>query len=222
MERQTEKHVKAIRSDNGTEFKNGELNHFCAKRGIARHFTAAYTPQQNGVAERRNRTLIEAARTMLCDSKLPVFFWAHAVDTACYVQNRVLVNKCHMKTPYEILYGHPPSVAHFKVFGCICTLMHLGPGQPKFSAKGDECYFIEYAGKTAHKVYNRVTKQIVESFDVTWLEENQTDAGIGPDWYLIMVICLNHLTYLFLFVQVIKQAAPLLNQMRHRYLMMML
>ncbi|GJS12778.1 ribonuclease H-like domain-containing protein [Tanacetum coccineum] len=85
--------VKVIRCDNGTEFKNREMNQFCEMKGILRQFSVARTPQQNGVAKRRNRTLIEAARTMLADSKLPTTFWAEAVNTACYVQNRVLVVK---------------------------------------------------------------------------------------------------------------------------------
>ncbi|GJW61169.1 putative ribonuclease H-like domain-containing protein [Tanacetum coccineum] len=77
--------VKVIRCDNGTEFKNREMNQFCEKNGILRQYSVARTPQQNRVAERRNRTLIEAARTMLADSKLPTTFWAEAVNTACYV-----------------------------------------------------------------------------------------------------------------------------------------
>nr|GFA89650.1 putative ribonuclease H-like domain-containing protein [Tanacetum cinerariifolium] len=85
--------VKVIRCDNGTEFKNRVMNQFCEMKGIKREFSAARTPQQNGVAERKNRILIEAARTMLADSKLPITFWAEAVNTACYVQNRVLVIK---------------------------------------------------------------------------------------------------------------------------------
>ncbi|GKB49353.1 putative ribonuclease H-like domain-containing protein [Tanacetum coccineum] len=84
--------VKVIRCDNGTEFKNREMNQFCEMKGILRQFSVARTPQQNGVAERRNRTLIEAARTMLADSKLPTTFWAESINTSCYVQNRVLVN----------------------------------------------------------------------------------------------------------------------------------
>ncbi|GKE66462.1 ribonuclease H-like domain-containing protein [Tanacetum coccineum] len=79
--------VKVIRCDNGTEFKNKEMNHFCEMKGILRQFSIARTSQQNGVAERRNRTLIEVARTMLADSKFPTTFWAEAVNTACYVQN---------------------------------------------------------------------------------------------------------------------------------------
>nr|GEU67528.1 putative ribonuclease H-like domain-containing protein [Tanacetum cinerariifolium] len=94
--------VKVIRCDNGTKFKNREMNQFCEMEGILRQFSVAKTPQQNGVSERRNRTIIEAARTMLADSKLPITFWAEAVNTACYVQNRVLVVKPYNKTPYEL------------------------------------------------------------------------------------------------------------------------
>nr|GEZ39888.1 hypothetical protein [Tanacetum cinerariifolium] len=97
--------VKIIRCDNGREFRNKEMNDFCLQKGIKRKFSNARTPQQNGVAERRNRTLIEAARTMLADAKLLVTFWAEAVNTACYVQNRVLVNKSHNKTSYELFNG---------------------------------------------------------------------------------------------------------------------
>ena len=100
---------------------------------------------------------------------------------ACYVQNRVLINKQQMKTPYEILYGYKPNVAHFRSFGCPCTLLHL-EATPKFNSKADDCYFVGYAGHTAYRVYNKATKQIVESFDVRWLEENETDARVGPDW----------------------------------------
>ncbi|GJU71001.1 putative ribonuclease H-like domain-containing protein [Tanacetum coccineum] len=100
--------VKTIRCDHGTEFKNQLMNEFCAKKGIKREYSIARTPQQNGVAERKNRTLIEAARTMLADSLLPIQFWAEAVNTACYVLNRVLVTKPQMKTPYEILMGETP------------------------------------------------------------------------------------------------------------------
>lgn len=181
IENQTNNRVKALHTDNETEFKNSVLNHFCAEKGIMRQYSSAHTHQQNGVAERRNRTLKDVARTMLCDSKLPVLFWAEAINTACYVQNRVLINKAQMKTPYEILYNHKPSVSHFRVFSCPCTLFHLDTN-PKFNAKADDSYFIGYAARTAYRVYNKKTKQIVESYDVRWLEENETDARVGPDW----------------------------------------
>ncbi|KAM0017117.1 putative RNA-directed DNA polymerase [Helianthus debilis subsp. tardiflorus] len=180
-ENQASTKVKVIRSDNGTKFKNATLDIFCTDKGIDRQFSAPRTPQQNGVAERRNRTLIEAARTMLADSKLPSFFWAEAVSTACYIQNHALVNKRHMKTPYEILEGHKPSVSHFRIFGCPCVLL-LMDSNGKFEVKGDECYFVGYAKGSAYRVYNKVTKKVVESCNIEWLEENATDARVGPDW----------------------------------------
>nr|GEU78868.1 putative ribonuclease H-like domain-containing protein [Tanacetum cinerariifolium] len=109
LENQLSLKVKVIRSDNGTEFKIFDLNQLCELNGIKREFSVPKTTQQNGIAERKNRTLIEAARTMLVDSLLPIPFWAEAVNTACYVQNRVLVTKPHNKTPYELLHGRTPS-----------------------------------------------------------------------------------------------------------------
>ncbi|GJZ62231.1 putative ribonuclease H-like domain-containing protein [Tanacetum coccineum] len=103
IENQLNQKVKTIRCDNGTEFKNKDVIELCGSKGIKREYSNARTPQQNGVAERKNRTLIEAARTMLADSFLPNTFWAEAVSTACYVLNRVLVTKPHNKTPYELL-----------------------------------------------------------------------------------------------------------------------
>ncbi|GJS16152.1 putative ribonuclease H-like domain-containing protein [Tanacetum coccineum] len=110
VENLVDKKVKIIRSDNGTEFKNKVMDDFCREKGIKREYSVARTPQQNGVAERKNRTLIEAARTMLADSKLPTTFWAEAVSTACYVQNRVLIVKPHNKTPYELFRGFKPAI----------------------------------------------------------------------------------------------------------------
>nr|GEZ09692.1 ribonuclease H-like domain-containing protein [Tanacetum cinerariifolium] len=103
--------VKVIRCDNETKFKNREMNQFCEMKGILRQFSVARTPQQNRVVDRRNRKLIEGARTMLADSKLPTTFWAEAVNTACYVQNRVLVVKPHKKTPYELFLGRTPTLS---------------------------------------------------------------------------------------------------------------
>nr|GFC01247.1 putative ribonuclease H-like domain-containing protein [Tanacetum cinerariifolium] len=97
LEKQLSLKEKVIRSDNVTEFKNNDLNQFCVIKGIKMEFSVPRTPLQNGIAERKNKTLIEAARTMLTDSLLPIPFWAEAVNTACYVQNRVLVTKPHNK-----------------------------------------------------------------------------------------------------------------------------
>ncbi|GKA35437.1 putative ribonuclease H-like domain-containing protein [Tanacetum coccineum] len=110
IENQLNKKVKGIRCDNGTEFKNAKLIELCGEKGIKRDYSNPRTPQQNGVAERKNRTLIEAARTMLADSKLPTMFWTEAVSTACYVLNRVSITNPHNKTPYELISGKVPQI----------------------------------------------------------------------------------------------------------------
>ncbi|GJV56037.1 putative ribonuclease H-like domain-containing protein [Tanacetum coccineum] len=133
-----DKKVKIIRSDNGTEFKNNVMDEFCREKGIKREYSVARTPQQNGVAERKNRTLIEAARTMLADSKLPTTFWAEAVSTACYVQNRVLIVKPHNKTPYELFRGIKPAIGFMKPFGCHVTILNTLDKLGKFNGKSDE------------------------------------------------------------------------------------
>ncbi|GKB29179.1 putative ribonuclease H-like domain-containing protein [Tanacetum coccineum] len=115
IENVVDKKVKIIRSDNGTEFKNKVMDDFCKEKGIKREYSVARTPQQNGVAERKNRTLIKAARTMLANSKLPNTFWPEAVSIACYVQNRVLVVKPHNKTPYELFRGFKSALNHLDV-----------------------------------------------------------------------------------------------------------
>ncbi|GJR53809.1 putative ribonuclease H-like domain-containing protein [Tanacetum coccineum] len=145
IENLVDKKVKIIRCDNGTEFKNRVMSEFCEKKGIKREFSVARTPQQNGVAERRNRTLIEAARTMLADSKLPTTFWAEAVNTACYVQNRVLVVKPHNKTPYELFRGRTPSLSFMKPFGCHVTILNTLDHLGKFDGKSDDGFFVGYS-----------------------------------------------------------------------------
>ncbi|GJX16852.1 retrovirus-related pol polyprotein from transposon TNT 1-94 [Tanacetum coccineum] len=138
IENLVDKKVKIIRSDNGTEFKNKVMDDFCREKGIKREYSVARTPQQNGVAERRNRTLIKAARTMLADSKLPTTFWAKIVYTACYVQNRVLVVKPHNKTPYELFRGFKPALSFMRPFGCHVTILNTLDSLGKFDGKSDE------------------------------------------------------------------------------------
>ncbi|KAL8124629.1 hypothetical protein AgCh_012324 [Apium graveolens] len=129
--------VKILRSDNGTEFKNLIMEEFCKSHGIKQEFSAPGTPQQNGVVERKNRTLIEAARTMLEEVKLPTYFWAEAVQTACFTQNATLINK-HGKTPYEMVKKKKPNLKYFHVFGCKCFVLKTHPEQlSKFDLKAD-------------------------------------------------------------------------------------
>ncbi|GJW15802.1 putative ribonuclease H-like domain-containing protein [Tanacetum coccineum] len=183
IENLVDKKVKIIRSDNGTEFKNKVMDDFCREKGIKREYSVARTPQQNGVAERRNRTLIEAARTMLADSKLPTTFWAEAVSTACYVQNRVLVVKPHNKTPYELFRGFKPALSFMRPFGCHVTILNTLDSLGKFDGKSDEGFFVGYSlSSKAFRVYNTRTKRVEENLHIRFLENKPMIEGTGPKW----------------------------------------
>ncbi|GJY75462.1 ribonuclease H-like domain-containing protein [Tanacetum coccineum] len=160
-ENQIDQKVKVIRCDNGTEFKNKEMSQFCERKGIKREFSVARTPQQNGVATRKNRTLIEAAKTMLAESMLPITFWAEAVNTACYVQNRVLVTKPHNKTPYELFLGRKPTLGFMKPFRCPVTILNTIDHLGKFDGKADEGLFVGYSvNSKAFRVFGMDIKEM--------------------------------------------------------------
>nr|GEX95436.1 hypothetical protein [Tanacetum cinerariifolium] len=164
--------VKIIRCDNGSEFRNKEMNDFCSRKRIKREFSNARTPQQNRVAERRNRTLIEAARTM------------------------VLVNKSQNKIPYELFNGRTPAIGFLKPFWChvmiLNTLDHLG----KFDAKGDEGYFIGYSmSSKVFRVFNKRTKIVEENLHVDFLENKLIEKGAGPNWLFDIDTLTNSMNY---------------------------
>ncbi|KAI3816887.1 hypothetical protein L1987_10672 [Smallanthus sonchifolius] len=120
---------------------------------------------------------------MIVDSKLPVTFWAEAVNTACFVQNRVLITKSCNKTPYEIMYKRKPVIDFFRKFGCVCTMLNTSDQLNKFEAKADECYFVGYSSnQRAFRVYHKKKRIVMESIDINWHENNHTDAGDGPNW----------------------------------------
>ncbi|GJY78101.1 putative ribonuclease H-like domain-containing protein, partial [Tanacetum coccineum] len=183
IENQLNKKVKTIRCDNGTEFKNRDMIEFCGSKGIKREYSNAKTPQQNGVAERKNKTLIEAARTMLADSFLPNTFWAEAVNTACYVLNRVLVTKPHNKTPYELITGKIPIISYIRPFGCHVTILNTIDHLGKFEEKADEGFLVGYSlNSKAFRVYNLETKRVEENLHINFLENKPNVAGKGPTW----------------------------------------
>ncbi|GJT39573.1 putative ribonuclease H-like domain-containing protein [Tanacetum coccineum] len=183
VENLIDQRVKVIRYDNGTEFKNKEMNQFYERKGIKREFSVARTPQQNRVAERKNRTLIEAARIMLADSKLPTTFWAEAVNTACYVQNRVLVTKPHNKTPYELFLGRKPALGFMRPFGCPVTILNTIDHLGKFDGKADEGFFVGYSiNSKAFRVFNSRTRIVEENLHVQFSENTPNIAGSGPNW----------------------------------------
>nr|GEU76552.1 hypothetical protein [Tanacetum cinerariifolium] len=137
--------VQRVRTDNGTEFKNKTLAKFFDEVGITQQFSAARTPQQNGVVERRNRTLVEAARTMLTFANLPLFLWAEAIAIACFTQNRLIIRKRFDKTPYELMNKRKPNIKFFRVFGCRCYLLNDYEDVGNLKAKGDIGVFVGYS-----------------------------------------------------------------------------
>nr|GFD05161.1 retrovirus-related Pol polyprotein from transposon TNT 1-94 [Tanacetum cinerariifolium] len=120
VQRGLQDQVRIVQTDKGTEFLNQTLHVYFAAEGILHQTLVARTPKQNGVVERRNRTLVEAARTMLSTAKFPLFFWAEEIATTCFTQNRSLVIPQHEKTPYHIINDQKPSVKFFHIFGSLC------------------------------------------------------------------------------------------------------
>ncbi|GJV14275.1 putative ribonuclease H-like domain-containing protein [Tanacetum coccineum] len=191
-----DKKVNIIRCDNRTEFKNKVMSEFCEQKCIKRKFSVARTPQQNGVAERRNRTLIEAIRTMLADSKLPTIFWAEAVNTACYVQNMVLVVKPHNKTPYELFRGRTPALRFMRPFGCHVTVLNTLDYLGKFDGKSDEGFFVGYSmNSKAFRVYNIKTRKVKENLHTRFLEDKPIIAGDGPKWLFDIDVLTKSMNY---------------------------
>ncbi|GJX18502.1 retrovirus-related pol polyprotein from transposon TNT 1-94 [Tanacetum coccineum] len=159
--------VRTVRTDKGTEFLNKTLHAYFAQEGIEHQTSTARTPEQNGVVERRNRTLVEAARKMLSVAKVPLFFWDKAIVTECFTQNRSLVIPRHEKTPYHIINGRKPSVKFFHIFGSLCYIVRDGENLDKMKEKGDACIFVGYSTQSrAYRVYNKRTKVIVETIHV--------------------------------------------------------
>ncbi|KAK1664145.1 hypothetical protein QYE76_052304 [Lolium multiflorum] len=172
-QRTYESEIKAIRTDNGTEFKNYTMQEFVDDEGIKHEFSAPYTPQQNGVVERKNRTIIEMARTMLSEFNSPHNFWGEAISTAVHYSNRLFLRPLHNKTPYELLTGNKPNVMYIRVFGCKCLVKNNKGKLGKFETRTIEGIFVGYAENShAYRYYNRSTRTIEVSCDVVFLEDN--------------------------------------------------
>ncbi|GJW06855.1 putative ribonuclease H-like domain-containing protein [Tanacetum coccineum] len=188
--------VKVIRCDNETEFKNRVMNQLCEMKGIKREFSVARTPQQNKVAKRKNRTLIEADMTMLVDLKLPTTFWAKAVNIACYVQNRVLVIKPHNKTPYELFLGIKHALSFMRPFGCPVTILNIIDHLGKFDGKADEWFFVGYSTNSkAFRVFNSRTRIVEENLHVQFSESTPNIAGSRPNWLFDIDALTNFMNY---------------------------
>ncbi|GKB54741.1 retrovirus-related pol polyprotein from transposon TNT 1-94 [Tanacetum coccineum] len=160
-----------VQTDNGTEFVNQTLCEFYLNVGISHQTSVACTPQQNSVVERRNRTLVEAARTMLIFSKSPLFLWAEAINTACYTQNRSIIRRRYNKTPYELMQDKKPDLSLFHVFGALCYPTNDNDDLGKLDAKAEIGIFVGYTpAKKAFRIYNKRTQKIIETIHVTFDE----------------------------------------------------
>jgi hypothetical protein len=165
--------IKKIRSDNGTKFKNSQIEDFLEEEGIKHEFSSHYTPQQNGVVERKNRTLLDMERTMLDEYKTPDRFWAEAINTASYSINRLYLHRILKKTSYELLTGKKPNVSYFRVFGSKCFILVKRGRKSKFALKAVEGFLLGYDSNTrAYRVFNKSTGLVEVSCDIVFDETN--------------------------------------------------
>jgi transposase InsO family protein len=171
--------IKKIRSDNGKEFDNTNIKAYCDEVGIKHEVCATYTPQQNSVVERKNRTMITLARTMLDEYNTPQDLWAEAINITCYASNRLFPQKFLSKTPYKLLNGKKPDVSCFRVFGCKCYIykkrQHLG----KFQRYCDIGFLVGYSSKSkAYRVFNHTTGLVEETYNMEFDESNGSQGAI--------------------------------------------
>jgi hypothetical protein len=156
--------VKRIRSDNGTKFKNTQVKDYLDEEGFKHEFSAPYTSQQNGVAERKNRTLIEMTRTMLDVYKTSDWFWTEPVNTTCHATNRLYLHKLLKKKPYELLTGNTPNVSYFRVFGSKCYVLQK---RSKFASRVCEGFCLAMTQTQAYIVFSTITPVVLKPL-VMW------------------------------------------------------
>ena len=164
--------IKVLRTDNGGEYTSEAFKQLCKDHVIVHQFTTPYTPQQNGVCERKNRTIMEMARCLLFESGLPKKFWAEGVNTSIYIQNRLYSKSLRSKTPFELWFGYKPSLDHLRVFGSICYILVPQEKRGKLDERSQVGVLVGYSDVTkGYRVYNLETKKLVISRDVKVDEE---------------------------------------------------
>ncbi|WVZ79227.1 hypothetical protein U9M48_026831 [Paspalum notatum var. saurae] len=175
-EMETGKKLKVLRTDRGGEFNSEEFARYCAGEGVGRHLTAPYSPQQNGVVERRNQTVVGMARSMLKAKGMPAAFWGEAVSTAVYILNRSPTKSLEDKTPFEAWHERKPDVAHLCTFGCIGHVKVTRPNLAKLEDRSKPMIFLGYkAGSKAYRLYDPVERRVHASRDVVFDEAASWD-----------------------------------------------
>ncbi|PNX94522.1 copia-type polyprotein [Trifolium pratense] len=171
VEKETGESICCLRTDRGGEFNSNEFNNFCEVNGIKRQVTAAYTPQQNGIAKRKNRTIMDMVRSMISGKDIPKVFWPEAVNWAIYVLNRSPAAAIPDVTPEEFWSSSKPTVKHFRIFGCIAYTHVPDAQRRKFDDKSVKCIFLGISKESkAYRLYNPMTKKIIVSRDVKFAE----------------------------------------------------
>jgi hypothetical protein len=172
IENQTGKRLKVVRSDRGGEFSSGNFKEFYDKHGIKREYTIPRTPQQNGVVERQNRSIQQMTRSMLNERNIPQRYWVEAIHTAVHILNKAHLRPHSDKTPYELWFGRPASIKHFKFFGSKCYIKNNDENIGKYDDRVDEGIFLGYATNSkGYRCYNKRLHKLVDCIDIKVDEE---------------------------------------------------
>jgi transposase InsO family protein len=166
------KAIKAVRTDNGGEYTSDHMTEFLKQNGIIHERTVPYSPQMNGIAERFNRTLLDAVRSMLEESKLPKDYWGEAASTAVYVLNRSLTSVLKNRTPFEVLFGIKPNVTHLKVFGAKCWFKVSDQKRNKLDNKAEEGIFLGYISDSIFRVFNLKNGEVIRTREIVVAEDS--------------------------------------------------
>ncbi|KAJ8751984.1 hypothetical protein K2173_000730 [Erythroxylum novogranatense] len=174
VENQSDCKLHTIRSDNGKEFVNETFDKFCEEAGIEHQLTTPYTPQQNGVSERKNRSIMEMTRCMLHEKELPKNLWAEAASTAVFLLNRLPTRAVHGKTPFEAWFGYKPCLQNMKIFGCLSFSYVPQAKRDKLDKKAEPGVFVGYSSTSkAYRIFQPQNGKIIVSQDVKFMENKQ-------------------------------------------------
>jgi hypothetical protein len=166
-------YIKKVRSDNGSEFKNAIIDEYCDDKSIKHKISSKCTPEQNGIVERKNRTLIDMTRSMLAEYNVSDSYWAEAINAACHASNRLYCHKLLKKTPYELLIGRKPNISCFRAFDCKFYILRKGSRLSIFKNICDEGFLLGYSSNSkAYRVFNKTHGIIEESYDVEFDKTN--------------------------------------------------
>jgi len=176
IENDAQSHIGSIRIDNGKQYTSNEFKNYLRQHGIKHQTIVPYNPQQNKVAERMNRTILNMVHSMMFFKNVKLMFWVDAVLCVVYVNNRCPSNAIRNKTPYEMWYGHIPSVKHLRVFGSTCYALVPKVHRKKLGARSRKCIFLGYSNTSrAYRLYDEFNKKFVVSRDVIFLESSKAD-----------------------------------------------